>query len=146
MGPKIKKILITTDGSDNVKNAVDWGIGLGKANGATVSALYVVPPTGFLHSMRGDMWVKEYISYLKKEGKKATEYVVDIGHNEGLKVETIIVEDKNPGDAIIDFATENDIDLIVMGTQGKTGLDHILLGSVAENVVRYAKRPVLVIP
>jgi nucleotide-binding universal stress UspA family protein len=125
---------------------VDWGIGLGKANGANVSALYVVPPTGFLHSMRGDMWVKEYIRYLSEEGKKAIEYVVDVGQNAGVEVDTLIIKDKNPVDAIIDFATENDIDLIVMGTQGKTGVEHVLLGSVAENVVRSAKRPVLVIP
>jgi nucleotide-binding universal stress UspA family protein len=46
----------------------------------------------------------------------------------------------------VDFATENDVDLIVMGTLGKTGLSHILLGSVAENVVRHSKRQVLTVP
>ena len=146
MTAKIRKILIATDGSDNVKNAVDWGIGLAKENCAEIIALYVLTPTGFLHSMRGDMWVKEYIRYLSEEGKKAIEYVVDVGQTAGVEVDTLIIKDKNPVDAIIDFATENDIDLIVMGTLGKTGVEHVLLGSVAENVVRSAKRPVLVIP
>ncbi len=88
MTTKIKKILIATDGSDNVKNAVDWGIGLGKANCAKISALYVLTPTGFLHSMRGDKWVKEYFNYLREEGKKAIEYVVHIGQYAGVKVDT----------------------------------------------------------
>jgi len=146
MGPRIKKILIATDGSENVKNAVYWGIRLAKENGADVTALYVLTPTGFHHSMRGDMWVKEYYNYLREEGKKAIDYVVDIGLHEEVKVDAIIIKDKKPVDSIIDFATENDIDLIVMGTQGKTGVERVLLGSVAENVVRYAKKPVLVIP
>ena len=119
------------------------GIGLGKANGANVTALYVLTPTGFLHSMRGDMWVKEYYNYLREEGKKAIDYVVDIGLHEEVKVDTIIIKDKKPVDAIIDFAEENDIDLIIMGTQGKTGVERALLGSVAENVVRYAKNQCL---
>jgi len=146
MTAKIKKILIATDGSDNVKSAVDWGIALAKVNCAQITALYVLTPTGFLHSMRGDKWVKEYFDYLREQGKKAIEYVVDIGQYAGVEVDTLIIKDKNPVDAIIDFATENDMDLIVMGTQGRTGVERALLGSVAENVVRYAKKPVLVIP
>lgn len=146
MTTKIKKILIATDGSNNVKNAVHWGIRVASENGANVTALYVLTPTGFLHSMRGDTWVKEYFDYLREEGKKAVEYVVNIGQNAGIKVDAIVIKDKKPVDAIIDFATENDIDLIVMGTVGKTGVERVLLGSVAENVVRYAKKPVLVIP
>lgn len=46
MSLNIRSILIATDGSDNVKNAVNWGIGLAKANDAKVTALYVVPPQG----------------------------------------------------------------------------------------------------
>lgn len=146
MDPKIKKILIATDGSENAKNAVHWGIRMASESGAKVTALYVLTPTGFLHSMRGDIWVEQYFNYLREEGKKAVEYVVSIGLHEEVKVDAIIIKDKKPVDAIIDFATENDIDLIVMGTQGKTGVERALLGSVAENVVRYAKKPVLVIP
>ncbi|HML26334.1 MAG TPA: universal stress protein, partial [Methanomethylovorans sp.] len=69
-----------------------------------------------------------------------------IGNKEGVEVECVIIDGKTPADGIVDYATENNIDLIVMGTLGLTGLTHILLGSVAENVVRHAKRPVLVIP
>jgi len=146
MSVNIRSILIATDGSDNVKNAVNWGIGLAKANDAKVTALYVVPPAGVGVAMRGEMWAKALESHLKEEGEKATAYVVDVGKTEGIEVECVIIDGKVPADGIVDFATENNADLIVMGTLGLTGLTHILLGSVAENVVRHAKRPVLVIP
>lgn len=50
-----------------------------------------------------------------------------------------------PADAIIQFAQERDVDLIVMGTHGRSGLQHVLLGSVAEKVVRHAPCPVLTV-
>ena len=146
MSVNIRSILIATDGSDNVKNAVNWGVGLAKASGAKVTALYAVPPAGVGVAVRGEMWAKALEGHLKEEGDKATAYVVDIGNKEGVEVECVIIDGKPPANGIVDFAAENNIDLIVMGTLGLTGLTHILLGSVAENVVRHAKRPVLVIP
>ncbi len=146
MSVNIRSILIATDGSENVKNAVNWGIGLAKANNSKVKALYVVPPAGVAVAMRGEMWAKALEDHLMEQGKRATGYVVDIGNKEGVEVEPVIIGEKTPADGIVDFAAENNIDLIVMGTLGLTGLTHILLGSVAENVVRHAKKPVLVIP
>jgi nucleotide-binding universal stress UspA family protein len=84
-------------------------------------------------------------NHLKDEGKSATEYVVDTGKKADVEVEPIIIEG-NPADGIVRFATENGIDLIVMGTLGRTGISHLLLGSVAENVVRHSKTQVLVVP
>ncbi|MDY0387764.1 MAG: universal stress protein [Methanolobus sp.] len=146
MSVQIKKILIATDGSDNVKNAVDWGIGLAKSYNAKVSALYVVRNTSIALAMRGGMLSKSLEKHLEEEGREATEYVVDSGKKDGVEVEPVIISSKVPAEGIVDFARDNDIDLIVMGTLGVTGLNHILLGSVAENVVRHAQRPVLVIP
>lgn len=122
------------------------GIRLAKANNAKVKALYVVPPAGVAVAMRGEMWAKALEDHLMEQGKRATGYVVDIGNKEGVEVEPVIIGEKTPADGIVDFAASNNIDMIVMGTLGITGLTHILLGSVAENVVRHAKRPVLVIP
>ncbi|AFV22237.1 protein of unknown function DUF1538 [Methanolobus psychrophilus R15] len=104
------------------------------------------PDVRVLSTMIDSVSENGYYNYLREEGKKAIDYVVDIGLHEEVKVDAIIIKDKKPVDAIIDFAAENDIDLIIMGTQGKTGVERALLGSVAENVVRYAKKPVLVIP
>lgn len=65
-----------------------------------------------------------------------------------LSYEQTIIQDAlkgHPGNEIVNFAENNDIYLIVMGTPGKTGTDRFLMGSVAEKVVRKSKVPVLVV-
>lgn len=62
----------------------------------------------------------------------------------GLEADTIIVHGI-PFQSIVDIAHEQKVDLIIMGTHGRTGLQHILLGSVAEKVVRHAPCPVLTV-
>ena len=78
------------------------------------------------------------------EGKQATDYVENAGRAANVEVESVILEG-NPAEEIINFAENNDIDLIVMGTHGITGIERFLLGSVAENVVRHSKKAVLIV-
>jgi nucleotide-binding universal stress UspA family protein len=78
------------------------------------------------------------------ESKEATAYVENAGRVANIEVESVILEG-NPAEELVYFAEKNDIDLIVMGTQGKTGILRFLIGSVAENVVRYSKKTVLVV-
>jgi nucleotide-binding universal stress UspA family protein len=66
------------------------------------------------------------------------------GKAENIEVESFILEG-SPAHEIVDFAEKNDIDLIVMGTLGKTGILKFLPGSVTENVVRHSKKAVLVV-
>ena len=82
--------------------------------------------------------------HLRIQGKEATDYVENAGRAANVEVEPVILEG-NPANEIVDFAEKNDIDLIVMGTQGKTGIQRFLIGSVAENVVRHSKKTVLVV-
>lgn len=84
--------------------------------------------------------IKDVIDTIKTELAKSIPEKVK---NE-LQVETIVVPGV-PFYEIIKFANENEINLIVMGTHGRTGLAHILLGSVAEKVVRKASCPVLTV-
>jgi nucleotide-binding universal stress UspA family protein len=81
---------------------------------------------------------------LKTEAQKAISKVKEYGEASGVKVKEVLLEG-HPSSEIIDFAENNDIDLIVMGTLGKTGLDRFLMGSVAEKVVRNSKVPVMVV-
>jgi len=81
---------------------------------------------------------------LSIEGKKATEYVENIGRAANIEVESIILEG-NPANEILNFAEKNELDLIVMGTHGKTGIQRFFVGSVSENVVRHSKIPVIVV-
>jgi len=77
------------------------------------------------------------------EGKQATAYVEHAGRSANVEVESVILEGRS-AEEIIDFAEKNDIDLIVMGTHGMTGITRFLLGSVAENVVMHSKKAMLV--
>lgn len=57
-----------------------------------------------------------------------------------------LVKEGDTGDAILDAANESNADIIVMGTHGRRGLDKILMGSVAEKVLRHSKVPMFIIP
>jgi nucleotide-binding universal stress UspA family protein len=67
-----------------------------------------------------------------------------MGEKAGVKVETVLAQG-HPGSEIIAFAENNNIDLIVMGTPGRGGIDRILMGSVAGDVVRHAKARVMIV-
>jgi nucleotide-binding universal stress UspA family protein len=81
---------------------------------------------------------------LRIESKEAIAYVENAGRAADIEIESVILEG-NPAIEIVDFAEKNDIELIVMGTHGKTGIQRFMIGSVAENVVRHSKNSVLVV-
>jgi nucleotide-binding universal stress UspA family protein len=97
-----------------------------------------------LFPSRDEAWKRTIEEQLTIEGKKATAYVENVGRAANVEVESIILEGK-PANEIIDFAEKSDIDLIVMGTHGKTGIQRFFIGSVSENVVRHSERAVLVV-
>jgi nucleotide-binding universal stress UspA family protein len=140
-----RKILVATDGSEQVRKAVDSAIEIAKLNDAKLYAVYVVAVGGYAITPSKDMeWERAVKEQLIKEGKEATNYVEDTGRVAKIEIESIILEG-NPADEIINFAEKNDIDLIVMGTQGKSAIQRFLIGSVAENVVRHFDKIVLVV-
>jgi nucleotide-binding universal stress UspA family protein len=81
---------------------------------------------------------------IETQGREATDDVETAGNIENVTVEPVILQG-NPADEIVNFAEKNEIDLIVIGTLGKTGIKRFLLGSVAENVVRHSKKAVLIV-
>lgn len=140
-----KKIMVATDGSELVKKAVDSAIGIAKLSGAKLYAVHVVELGGnLLVPSRDKEWKKTIEDHLTIEGKKATAYVENTGKAANVEVESIILKGK-PANEILNFAEKSDIDLIVMGTHGKTGIQRFFIGSVSENVVRHSKRAVLVV-
>ena len=137
-----KRIMVATDGSKPARKAIETGIDIAKLSGAKIYAIYVVVPT--THSARDFGWEKAAMEHFRNEGKRATGFVEETAKVAGIEVESVLLEG-HPADEIVKFAEQNDIEMIVMGTLGKTGLDRFLLGSVAENVVRHSKIPVLVV-
>ncbi|HEY3419945.1 MAG TPA: universal stress protein [Methanomassiliicoccales archaeon] len=136
-----KHILVPTDGSEYTRAAISKGLELAKLMGADVTALYVVDQTSFINFPMDSTVVSVY-SLLEKEGKDAVDYVKSEGEKLGVKVTVSIVEGA-PARKIVEASSDHD--LVVMGTLGRTGFSKLLLGSVAERVIRFAKCPVLVV-
>ncbi len=146
--PKYKKILFCTDFSATADRAFEYAFGIAKRDEGLLYILHVVPeypdqeilvkffPTDLIPSAQKNITenMKQEIQnhYVKRiEGQVKTDSVVKIGK-----------EDQT----IIQFAEEKQIDLIVMGTHGKTGIEHAILGSIAEKVIRKSPFPVFIIP
>ncbi|MEA1894218.1 MAG: universal stress protein [Euryarchaeota archaeon] len=138
-----KKILIATDGSENTKKAVDYGIEFARIAEAEVYAVYVLDAGAFATLPMDAAWESMY-GLIRAEGNEALKRVEDRGAESGVSVECIILEG-HPASEIVLYANEHEIDLIVMGTLGKTGLDRILVGSVATKVVHTSTIPVLIV-
>ena len=81
---------------------------------------------------------------VERDAEKAVDHVAAEADRAGVNA-TRAVEPGVPHEEILQYAREHDIDLIVMGTHGRTGLDHVLIGSVAERVVRTSSTPVLTV-
>ncbi len=138
-----KNILIPTDGSDIAEKVAMHAIGLAKAVGAKAYGLYVIDTSAFIGVPTEAIW-ESMKSLLEEEGKKALEAIEKMAEEGGVECETILNEG-SPHKNIVEVAENKDVDLIVMGTAGRVGLDRFLLGSVAEKVVRTAPCPVTVV-
>jgi nucleotide-binding universal stress UspA family protein len=139
-----KNIFIATDGSEPNKEAVNHGLEVAKISEAKLYVGYVVDTAAFASIPMDAGWEMMY-ELLEKEANEATDTVSEMAKAQNIDVETIILEG-HPSHEIIEFSKNNSIDLIIMGTLGKSGLDRFLLGSVAEKVLRNSKVPVLVVP
>lgn len=122
---------------------------LAKFMGSKVYALYVlnknayVPPVLETPVLLGSKWnVME--ETLRQEGDDAIQYAKQIAEDKEIDYEGVVVEG-DPAHAILEFAKQNKVDLIIMGTLGKGGLERFLLGSVTDKVVRHSKTSVLVV-
>lgn len=142
------KILIATDGSKYSQKAVDYGVGLARKLGVGVIALYVVSMKSlemYALSHHDDIGGYESAaSALKQDGDKALEYAVSAGKKESVDVSPEIVRGY-PAEEIVRLAAAEGVAMIIVGHLGKTGLEHLLLGSVSEAVVKKAPCPVLVV-
>ncbi|WP_058366701.1 universal stress protein [Haloparvum sedimenti] len=134
-------ILVPTDGSPASDAAIDHAIDLAKRYDARVHALYVVDGAAYSTLEAGAQVVVEA---LEKEGEEATERVAEAATDAGVETVTTVTTG-TAYRSISDYVAENDIDLIVMGTHGRRGLDRYLLGSVTERVVRTSDVPVMTV-
>ena len=139
-----RDILVPTDGSDCANAAVDHALSIARACDATVHAINVIDTEIYPIGPGGQLPV-DVSEPLKQSGQAAVEAVADRADSAGVTVDTALVNGR-PSDTIRTYATEHSIDLIVMGTHGRSGLDRMLLGSTTERVIRQSELPTVAVP
>ena len=145
-----EKILVAIDGSTHSERAAAAGIEMARLYGSVVTVLYVVDiskeyaPLGDLVSKVVEDPFAAMRDTLQKQGDEAIKRVEEMAKTAGVPAERKIIEGY-PADAIISVAEKENMDLIVVGYIGVSGLERFLLGSVADKVVRNSKVPVLVV-
>ncbi len=137
--PHISTILVATDFSDQARRALEWAQSIADAFGAKLILLHVIDVFSLAEISCG-MTGFDPLSLLREQARKG------MGALKALlpDAETLIRQG-SPRPAIVDAALELHCEMIVMGTHGRSGLTHLLLGSVAEYVVRNSKVPVLTV-
>jgi len=146
-----KKILLPTDASEYAERAAKHAIELGSMNGAEIIVLNVIEAQS-ITGIRERTIKSELRDKLEEEGRSAFRKVSQI-LDESEKLDecwkevklTLVIKEGSPSDIIIQMIDENDVDLVVMGTSGKHGLNRFLVGSVATKTMRSAPCPVLVV-
>ena len=100
----------------------------------------------FFRGLPADDTIMQVQQLLKNESRKNLDKVNELKEKAGYDINiSLRVAEGHPADVILEIAKEEDVDLIVMGSSGKTGLDRFIIGSVAEKVVKGAKCAVLVV-
>lgn len=143
---EFKNILVATDGSRHAAAAASEAIGIAKKNSSKLIVLAVVPsesiqPMDIVHSqMSRDVIAESEM----KEAEKNAKAVKEAAQKEDVAVEAFIMGGK-PSDAVVQTAKEQNVDVIILGSHGKTGIDKLLMGSVAERVIVLSSCAVLVV-
>ena len=143
---QMRKILAPIDGSECSLNAAKYAIKVAKDENADLFCIHVISsvPYGYASSPPA---IDQYFKDIEEKAQSWFGKVRDMAKNEGipeLKTETF-ADVKSVIGSIIDYATSRDVDLIVIGTRGRTGLKRFLMGSVANGVVQHAHCPVLLV-
>ncbi len=135
----LERILIPTDGSAGALAAANQAIQLADRLDATLHVIHAVD----VSKLAGDVAAGSlYVEY-ERQGERAVDEVVKRAKEAGVSsIERRVVAGR-PARAIVDYAQDHDIELIAIGTHGRSGIDRYLVGSVAEKVVRMASMPVL---
>jgi nucleotide-binding universal stress UspA family protein len=152
---KFSKILITVDGSEESMNAADYAIAMAKKedNDAQLIALHVLfSQTGYAYSTNifglvTPSSINELLQDAKHEAQQWFDKIKEKMYENGdvqLKTEVVVSPTSVVG-AIVDYAERENVDLIVIGSRGRSGFKKLLLGSTASGVITYATCPVLVV-
>lgn len=144
---QIKKILLPIDGSKASIKASKYATKIAKLEKAQIVCIHAIPNPRYIYGLdRPAIIIETFYEEARKLAEKWFTSVRSLTMKEGVKISTdIILDVTSIAETIIEYAINASIDLIVIGTRGKTGLKRFLVGSVANEVVLYAHCPVFVV-
>ena len=137
---KYLKVLVAVDGSEYSMKAAEHAISIAKQFGSQIIALHVT--TSDISTS-----LSPHMEEIKKNAETFFEEIRRIGDkaNWDIPLRTELIASSSVTGGIIDFAEKEQVDLIVVGTRGRSGFKKVLLGSVASSIVNYAHCPVLIV-
>jgi nucleotide-binding universal stress UspA family protein len=145
---KFSKILVAIDGSEESLHAADYAIEIARRYNADVIALNVIPsdvtlfgPSAPPHIIELKQEAQDYLDKIKEK----TEKMMGNNNDSKIRLRTEIIGSLSTVGGIVAFAEKDNVDLIVIGTRGRSGFTKLLLGGVALGVVTYAHCPVMVV-
>ena len=138
---KFSKVLVVVDGSEYSMNAAEYAISITKEYGSQLIALHVI--TSDVSTIASTF--SPQMEEIKKNAQEFFDKIRHKGGNWDIPLRTELIASSSVVGGIIDFAEKENIDLIVVGTRGRSGLKRLLLGSVASGIVNYAHCPVMIV-
>jgi nucleotide-binding universal stress UspA family protein len=135
-----KSVLVSFDGSESSRKAVERACEYAKIDGAQVTVLYVIPR---YEEMIGFLRTESIRKSMQQEASKIVDSAMQIASARGVVPERVI-EEGHAADRVVEFASKSGKDLIVMGSHGWRGVSKALMGSTAERVITHSSIPVLV--
>ncbi len=139
----LKKILLPTDGSETARRATDLAIDLAMREKAE---LHILTDIESVPKTANPGLMKDLIEKKRSDARELVQDIAAKAEEQGLKTQTSVPGMSTPSVAILEYCEDHDIDLIVMGTHGRSGLNRLLMGSTTERVLRSSSVPVLVVP
>lgn len=148
----VRRILVAVDGSKHSIDASSQAIDLAKRLHAELIALYVISPDSRYHYLEDTLTpklpkaFKDVLMIAMQKGQNHVEKIRQMGRKKNIKIKTdVITGISSVVKEIVDYAHNNNIDMIVVGSRGLSGFKKMILGSVASGVVTYADCLVLVV-
>jgi nucleotide-binding universal stress UspA family protein len=143
----LKNVLVATDFSEPSTTALEYGRALARTFNASLHVVHVVD-NAFLQGMLADAAPANYADLLEEleaAGRRQLDATIGEDDRRELGAKTILLTFTAPAHGIVTYAKKANVDLIVMGTHGRGGWSHLVMGGVAEKVVRTAPCPVLTV-
>lgn len=141
-----KHILLATDGSPSAAKACTTAIDLARQHGAKVTAAFVIDPYPYMSL--GEDSAESFQAYMNAAHATSVKVTTDLAQQaekNGVPFDKRVIEGDDVATAILSTAKQEGADLLVLGSHGRSGIERLILGSVANKVLSMTKLPVLIV-